>query len=518
MLSRLLRAYAPALERILSGAPTNVLDAAFAAMKTQRGAPQANALLALMQSQDYAAADLSFLCYDILNVLSSDDVAVRTVGFRAASFYLSEHAPFIDMMPSVVQASLQSPLLVAPALNALSRFVSPFVFGVLQESIFALAGAGSDIVRKLAICTIFKAYRANGAILERFLELLKGGIFQPETKLLALGILCEIAQEHPDAVQRLSSIFIAEVPLSTPICFSKLSRLFIALLRIDRSIQADLEKAIPHFVSRHTELETLIDVSDLLSHFEGNCPIYARIGAEINRVLAADEDPNHQYVCLNAISRFASKCKIDTSAVSGVSRSGNPILIGKSLQIKYQILPEKMSVLNEILANINETKSIDSALCVLKLIPRKGEKFINVLFQLYELGIRGLVPYLSKTIMEINDEETRQLLCKIIVDTLIDTPDDEFGFSLASAVSNWSKRPTDIEVLLPPTLSKKTYESQSILVECAFFLFFRLHFLLPKGLVNRLELLTQSPSHEVRQRASEFLFILEQISLVSHSK
>lgn len=471
-----------------------------------------------MNSPDYSNSDFSFLCYDILNVLSVNDVTVRIIGFRAASFYLDNNSPFIDMMPSIIQTSLQSPLLVAPALNALSRFINPFIYENLQKNLFELAKSGSDIVRKLAICTIFKVYQEKEDILTEFLGLLKSAIFQPETKYLVLGILCEIAQSKPESILKLSSILIAEVPLSTPNCFSKLSKIFISLLKIDKSLQNDLVKALPHYISRHTELKTLIDISNLLAHFEGDCPLYSRIGMEINKVLASDEDPNHQYVCLKMISKFASKYKIDTSLVSNLSKSGNHIIVGQSLQIKYQIMPEKVSVLNEILANIKETKDIDSAICVLSLIPRNGEKFINVLFQLYELGIKGIVPYLSKTILNITDEETRLLLCKITVDTLIDTPDDEFGFAIASAVSNWSKRPTDIELLLPPTLSKKTYESQSILIECAFNLFFRLHFLLPKGLVNRLELLTQSPSHEVRQRASEYLYILEQITLVSQSK
>ncbi|KAH0786780.1 hypothetical protein GPJ56_009309 [Histomonas meleagridis] len=509
-----LGAHLPFGEKIFGDPNGNILNSTYISLKSQNEVQAATSLLKLMKSK-YCYDDLSFLGFDVLNLLSSEDFAVKIIGYRFASFFFNPYLSYIDLFPTIIQATLQFPTLLSSTLNALSKFINPFVYDTVKAQLKTLAISSTDVARKFSLCSIFNVYRQDNSIIEDFLSLLKNTLFQPSTKYLALGMLCEIAQDNPQRVQSFTSTLVTEVPLSTPHYFTKLSRLFITLLPYDDTLQGELIKALPHYISHHTELISLIDLATLLSHFSGDCSLYSQIGSEINKIIASDEDPNHRILCLNALSALTPKFRVDTGLISIVSQSPNKYISSSALQIKYQLIPDKVSVLNEILANIKETKSSSTAKHLLRYIPRKGEKFIETLFQLYELGIKGIAKHLAKAIRDITDEKTQLLLCKTTVDTLIDTPDDEFGYALATAVSDWSQRATDIELLLPSTISRKSSESQSVLIECAFHLFFRLHFLLPKGLINRLELLAQSPLRQVRQRAAEYLFIIEQIIVVS---
>lgn len=460
---------------------------------------------------DFWHSDLSFLGFDLISLLGSQNLDIRYIGLKACSVFLEKNSPAADMLPAVLKKAFQDEHLIVPSLQVLSRIINPFIYDAIKTDLIEVASTSTDIARKLSLYAIFNVYlQRNSASLE-LIPLLKRSIFQTSLRFSAIAILTEMAHIEPESMKLFTPLLIAELALSTPVVFIKLAKFFICMLSVEENLQQELEKVLPNYLASHNDLLSLMEAANLISAFPNptQATLVSQIAAQIEALLSYDNNPNVKYVCLQTLSKLYPKYKPEYTTISNAANSDYTHVSGQALTILHEMTTQKAQTLSEMIAHIQKTKDTDLAEHLLQILPKKGQRFITILFQLYELGMNSLSPKLADVILAITDNDTQQKLVRSVVDGLIETPDDDFGFALAQAVGQWSTEPNDIEVLLPSSIGQKTDRSKAMLISCAFEMWTRLQFEVPTVMMRRIELLAQSPVRSVRIPAGEMLDMIK---------
>ncbi|OHT03996.1 hypothetical protein TRFO_28589 [Tritrichomonas foetus] len=509
----------------------DILQALFDSMKSKGRKNEKNKInvLSVLLKQHFYEYDLSFLSFEIISLLASNDTETILLGLRACCFILNNTSHAIDMIPSVLNRTFQYQDLLIPSLRALSFVINPYVFKKMETPLIEIASTSSyEMARIYALLSIFKVYQIqndlkhkDNKVLIHLLPLLQRSIFQPSLRLISVSILCEISLKEPEKLVHFNNILLAELPNCSPSIFMKLTRYFKNQLHVDKSLQEKLIITLPkYFVSlnlnnnnlhenENNEIKALIDSVNLISHFEGNSIIFQQLGTMLENVLMNNQDINVQYLCLNCLLNIFPRYHPDPTIIAALTNSYDLSIVGNALQLKCLITKNKLHVIYELIANATVTRNYGVVEMALSAIPRTGKKFVSALFSIYQLQIPKIEPLLSKTLFEIEDKETCDHFISQAVEGLFEPPDDDFGYSIAYAVGEWSNNPNDIELLLPPSLGQLSTHLQSVLLASAISLWFRINYTLSKGYKNRLELLTQSHTKEVRQQAQILIKLME---------
>ena len=91
---------------------------------------------------------------------------------------------------------------------------------------------------------------------------------------------------------------------------------------------------------------------------------------------------------------------------------------------------------------------------LLSVTKKEGKVYVSMLLGLYDLGIPSTFYIISQAILSITNELTRKLFLDEIHEIVFETPEDEVGMTIASAISELSNDPNDTKILIPPTLSQ----------------------------------------------------------------
>ena len=501
----LARNVAPAPAPVKTVEVSEVLAKACEELKSRDDHVRARGAVKLLKAQTWND-DLSYLAFDIISLLGSPDVEVQYLGFKACWQLLDRNSPAVDMLPSVIRRSLQHEALMIPALHALSFVVNPFIFQALEADLVEIARTGTDVARKLVIHSIFLVYKQRPSVLGCLIQLLNRSVFQTSLRFSAISILAEVADDEPESLKQFVPMLIKELPLSTPMIFMKLAKFFTRMLKVDSDLQTEIERVLPHYLANHNDALSIIEAGNLVTAFRNTTSslFISQLASQIEAHVTYDDNPNVKFLCLQVLTRLYPMYKPEQGTITTATQCVDPSVIGQALILKYQMITRKIEAAEEIIRHVQNHRDVELAKTLLHLIPRKGTKFISVVFSLYGLGIPQLSHTLGAVVRSITDADTQQLLVRQVA-KLTETPDDEFGFSLALAIAEWSTDEDDIDVLVPNSIGQKPDYAQAELVSCTFIFWMRLSFDIPKTMLNRIELLAQSPSRAVRQRACELL-------------
>ena len=492
---------------------SEVLTKACEELKSRDDHTRARGAEKLLKAQAWNV-DLSYFAFDIISLLGSPDLQVRYIGFRACWQFLDRHSPAVDMLPSVIRRSVQNEMLMIPALHVLTLVINPFIFQSLETDLIEIARTSTDIARRLVIHSLFLVYKQRPSVLKCLAPILSRSVFQTSLRFTTLAILTEIANDDPESLRQFIPLLIKELPLSTPLAFMKLAKFFSKMLTVDSSLQSELEKVLPHYLANHTDALSIIEAGNLVASFRNttNSLLVSQIASQIEAHVTYDDNPNVKFLCLRVLSRLYPVYKPEHGTVSTATQCVDPSVVGQALILKYQMISKKIESAEEIIRHVEQYRDLELATTLLYLIPRKGDRFIRILFTLYALGLPGLHRVLGAVVRSIIDVDTQQRLVREVA-KLSETPDDEFGFSLALAIAEWSTDPDDLDVIIPSSIGQKAEQSQAELLTCAFIFWSRLSFDVPKTLVNRIELLACSPVRDVRQRAAELASLVKLVKI-----
>ena len=454
--------------------------------------------------------DLSFLGFHVTMLLSCQSINARIAGFIASTVFLSESSPYTEMLPAIYRKALRTEELVLPALYSCSFLITPFVFRSIENEIFEIVNSGSDVSRKYALHIIFKTYTQDPTVLKRLLPLLRGSLFHPSLKYTACAMLCEICKNNAADVFPLVDTILSEIPVATPVIFTKLSRIIVAMIKLSKDIAPVVEKPMQQFLSRQSSPIALTDAALVLANGTFSPTIYTQLGSKLQNIVAEEtSNPNIISACLYALEQLGTKFKPNPSLIALHIESNDTAIRGPAMAIKYSHSIKDSRSTVDLYKFVATTKDTFSAKELLKVSKKEGKIYVSMLLYLYDLGIPGLIDDISSAILAINDQSTREIFLNEVYETIFEPPDDKVGISIAHAISEWSNNPDDIKILIPPTLSKKSENYQSSLLTDALSFWLRLNFSIEVGVKNRIQVLAQSPYCEVRTCAIQMLDLIE---------
>lgn len=455
--------------------------------------------------------DLSLLNFRVATLLAYSNISTRIVGFRAASIFLHPSSPQIELLPAAIDNALQTPELVTHALRTICYICSPYIFEPIQPRILQIAeSSSSDINRIFALHVLFKAYLYDNTVVSAMIPLLKSALKIPSMKFATVTILTEISMDHSDQLEAILQPILSEISLwkqITPIYFSKLSRLLKQLLKNSNADLQQLEKSLDSLLSSTTSPMILYDMANLISAYNFTKNIYHKLGNKIHEILLDPLDPNSHTILLLSLEKILGRYKPDTAIVSTALQSKDVALQGPALLIRA-VTSSSRETISNLCTFAKANKDTFTILEFLKMVNVKGSGAVKTLFELYRLEIPGTITTIANSLKQANDEETQQCILKK-ARKLFEPPDDEFGIALGDVITSWSMEPEDIGFILPATLSQKSIRLQAALINDAILLWIRLGFKVQKGYIHRLQLLAQSPHHEVGQPAAMFLQLIK---------
>ena len=470
---------------------------------------QMNSLNKLLRFS-FNSNDMSFLGFQVTMLLSCPSVAARIVGFKASTIFLSRNSPYTEMLPAIYRKAMKDEELVSHALYSCSYLVTPFVFQSIERDLSEILNTGRDIERKLALHVVFNTYKQDFNVIKKLIPLLRSALFQPSLKYTAYNMLCELCNNAPKDVFPLLDTIISEIPVANPFLFSKISRILIAMIKINPEISQALEKPVQVFLGKQSTCLALIDVALLVSNGNFSSTLYTQIGSKIQNTLSADStDPNVTSSLLYALERITGKFKPNPSVIAQFVESPDNAIRGPAITIKYTYSSKDNRSTVDLYRFVATSKDPVSAKELLNVSKKEGKIFISMLLSLYDLKIPGIENDICNSILSIKDKETQTLFLQEVHESIFEPPDDPVGITICHAIAEWSDDPEDIKILIPPTLAKRSEEYQASLITDATSFWLRLQFEIENGVLNRIQVLTQSPHIEVRTCAKQMLDLID---------
>lgn len=465
---------------------------------------RANAFSSLIK-YSHSAPDLSFIGFSITPLIASPNIGTRIIGFRAMSVFLSSTSPVVEMLPSVLRKSFQYDELLVPALRALTFIINPFVFHFLKNDIIEIATNSNDVPRLLALHCVYLSYRQKQKHIKHLLPLLKRAIVHPALRYTATSILCEISYTDCSQLKQFPTIILNELPLATPHMFTKISRFLQNYIAYDNSIAAAIEKPISQYISRNSDIITTCEAPFIVTKLNNMSQVIQLLGKRLQEVILNETEYNYRAQALWALSLIYPAFKIDTVLLTGVANTLDDYTKSCAQRLRTVMTTDRSSAINEIIAIIEKTQDASLVEFALNFLNKEGLFYVRFLLALGQLNSYYIQRKVSNLILSITDPETQQLLLDELTETISETTDDRVGEALSEAIANWSNRDTDLSMILPPSIGSRSLKNQIHLLNCAITLWMRLQFKIPKFLLFRLQYLTQSFDHEIRQLSGQLI-------------
>lgn len=465
---------------------------------------RANAFSTLIKFS-HSSPDLSFIGFSLTPLIASPNIRTRIIGFRAMSIFLSSTSPAVEMLPSVLRKSFQYDELLIPALRALTFIINPFVFHCLKKDIIEIATESNDVPRLLALHCVYLSYKQKPKYIKHLLPLLKRAIVHPALRYTASSILCEISYKDCSQLKQFISILLTEIPLATPHMFTKFSRFLQNFINFDPSTASLIEKPIFQYLNRNDDIISTCEAPFIITKLQNNAQMIQLIGKRLQTIILNETDYNYRAQVLWSLSLIYPEFTIDTVLLSEVANSEDNYTRSCAQRLRTVMTTDKVAAINEILKIIEKTCDASLFEFALNYVQPIGQTYVRVLLALGQLNSYYIQKKVANLILSISDQETQQLLLDELTETIAETPEDLVGNAMAQAIANWSGRDSDISILIPPSIGSRAVEDQIHLVNCAMQLWTRLQFKISKIVLFRLQFLTQSFDHEVRQLAGQLI-------------
>jgi len=457
----------------------------------------------------YGGGDITFIGFYITPMLASQDMMCRKIGFRAVSLLLGPSSPAVSMLPSVLRRSFQFPELVSSSLQALTYVMNKFVFQALKKDIVEIATNSNDLPRILALHCVYLAFKCDPSNLKHLIPLLKRAIVHPALRVTASSIIRELCEESPDIIGQFRNILLSELPLSSRHMYIKILGIFLKVLPHDESVVDTLEKAIAQYLLRNKDYCSLFETSKVIPFLSPNSTLTKQLGNVFEQLLTSNDDPNIKGFTLRSIGNLYPRFIVDTVLLTGLLQSNDVFVKAEATKLKHIMNKDRRMGLNDLIDIISQTKDSHYYEFTFPLINFKGLEYAELLIKLLMTKNPLVIKKIGEVLEKLDDQETQHGFIDLYIENFPELPDTDFGIIAADIISKWSDNADVIAYLLPYSISQKSCELQSHLISCSIEFYLRIRFPIPKTIIYRLELLTQSQYHDVRQRSGEFLDIIQ---------
>ncbi|XP_065337319.1 AP-3 complex subunit delta-1 isoform X1 [Cloeon dipterum] len=276
---------------------------------------KANAVakLTYLQMMGY---DVSWACFNVIEVMSSTKFTYKRIGYLAASQTFHPDTEVLMLTTNMVRKDLnsQSQYEAGLALSGLSCFISPDLARDLANDIMTLLSSTRPYLRKKAVLMMYKVFLRFPEALRPAFPRLKEKLEDPDSGVqsAAVNVVCELARKNPKNYLSLAPVFFKLMTTSTNNwMLIKIIKLFGALTPLEPRLGKKLIEPLTNLIHSTSAMSLLYEcintvIAVLISISSGmpNHSTSIQLCVQKLRILIEDSDQNLKYLGLLAMSKI----------------------------------------------------------------------------------------------------------------------------------------------------------------------------------------------------------------------
>ncbi|KAH0788658.1 hypothetical protein GPJ56_007340 [Histomonas meleagridis] len=465
----------------------------------------------LLMRQVHGTFDTSFLSTHLINPILSSNQATRFKAISALSILVQPSSPILIDFAPLLLLTLDSPNLLPHTLKCFSSVINNRkLFCFFKDKIIELCETSTIYIRKLCIHLLFSAYLNDDSLLLPLFRLTTQSLC--DFPLTSLSILLEISNLHPELVSR---VFPLLLTFMNSECDSdhyyKLCLIFKNLILYDVSYSKPLIEIISTN-STFSESQYFLSTIQLISTFPNSDTLVQQFGQKLEFFAKFTQNQNQAYTIISTYNTIQDKYTPTPNFFKRLSLSTDPTIRA----ISYKHLSESPDLIRQIVGELISRESISSSPYLVELsldiAPKIGSWFVTLLFNVHDLKMQSIYPLLRKVINHIEDKQTKLLFISEAKYYLPELPDDDFGIALAELIAEESSDLKDTYSLISLNLNLKSVKFQVAMLDSVFNMVLKLSKNKNETLLlNRFESLCSSSYREVRQRAAEMVYLMNEM-------
>ncbi|KAH0791777.1 hypothetical protein GPJ56_004271 [Histomonas meleagridis] len=355
---------------------------------------------------------------------------------------------------------------------------------------------------------MYSAYLHDQTLIKPLFKIAKASIL--DFPLSSLSVILEITKTHPNLVHQIQGLLLSLMKCCDSLCYYKLCQIFINTLELDATIVDKLRTILSDPLFQDSD--HLIPSILLLSKLPDSQALINVYGKTLENSINSSQNPNEYYSIITAFSALKGKyTPSDPDCLKLLTSSSDNFI--RVLALEQLDLP--LSTLRTTVGSLISDKTVITSPIlleqVLNIAPQVGSWYITLLFNIHDMKIPGTNSILRSTLKTVTDRLTKELFISEVRIYLQELPDDDFGIGLAEMIAEDSDQFKDIYSLVPLNIASRSIEFQVAALDLTFEFVIRMQNQIKNGIVNRLENLCFSHSRKVRQRASELIFIINEL-------
>lgn len=462
------------------------------------------ALIEKIQCDSFVAASSEAYEQVLLFLVGSSSRKIKLAALRTISLVVSPHSTIVPSVLAEILRILENCEATDPfitqALHLLSMYIDSSTFIVFKPHLQRLIRVGSLFVRRLCLLISYKVFVHHG-IESNFLGIqLRRALFDPDMKLNVISILAELSIDHTDFVQPFIPLLEMVLEDCKSFVFSKICRI---MARCPPSPRID--EILLNYVMNNPTSGQICDMMLMSRSVDSPVSFLKEVGKLAERKLTLNPTPNQLYQLCYALDSTKDLYQPREKIMRKLLASNDPLIKQKVIALSTFDDDETLQTMNSFILEVTRERSTVLVPGILKLSPRMGVWFATVIVNLSSLGLDGLMPQISETLLQLTDKDTIQMILNEYRSHLMEIPDTFFGRALSQRFATSSEDPEDFFLLISTTLSNKSSEHQALMLGCAETLWRRLEFQVDVVGMSRLMQLSKSRYREVHKRALLFI-------------
>lgn len=254
-----------------------------------------NAVLKLTYLEMYGF-DMSWANFHILEVMSSNKIQQKRVGYLAASQSFYKDSDILMLATNLIRKDLKyggtnDVVKVGIALSGLSTIVTPSLAADICDDLFGMLSSSKPYIRKKAVTALFKVFLQYPEALRDNFDKFAARLEDDDTSVLSamVSVICELSKKNPQPFIKLSPLlYEILVSISNNWIIIRLLKLFTNLSKVEPKLRP---KLLPKII-------------ELMDSTVATSVLYESINCIVKGNLLEEDDFDTSVRCLESLHTF----------------------------------------------------------------------------------------------------------------------------------------------------------------------------------------------------------------------
>lgn len=256
-----------------------------------------NVILKLAYLEMYGY-DMSWANFHILEVMSSNKLQQKRVGYLAASQTFYKDADIAMLATNLVKKDLKysgvdDTSKVGVALSGLSAIITPSLARDICDDLVGMLNSTRPFIRKRAVTALFKVFLQYPEALRDNFDKFAAKLEDDDSSVLSatVSVICELSKEIPEPFVKLSPIlYELLITIENNWIIIRLLKLFTNLSHVEPKLR----------------LKLLPNIIELLQSTTATSVVYESINCIVKGNMIEEDDYETALMCLKRLSEFCS--------------------------------------------------------------------------------------------------------------------------------------------------------------------------------------------------------------------